>query len=504
MQRTLSLSRTQSRFLHLLKPVILPLLLAVYPALFHYGNNATIVTLASLERTLLLYCAIALVVYVVFSLLFKAQTIKAANATFVFLVFFNLYGAFYNYLYNQDIIRVEDYTLLPLVLLLALYLSWFVTRLKNNEGIWKVLVLLLSILIASNLIKIVPAEIAKYTASKQEDQNAPAPVSVSGADYPDIYFIILDEFAGFESMRNYWNYQGVNEFAEFLRSNGFFVAEHSHSSSSDTLHQMTERLNYQEYPLGGEHRETYYSALANNAAMRYLDSLGYTTVVFDEKKFGYPAISEMTADYSFVYDSEDTSTVASGRDSLFDEFGVLVAENTMLRAFPLFYNKSIDPMFEKHRQMIYFTTSKLADLDEIPSPKFVHVHLLLPHYPFMFSQNGEINDPLYYYNWNYYLGNYQYAIHLAEQMVTDILENADPNQPPIIILQSDHGARNTLIAARSGVQLENFPEEYKTDILNALYLPGFDTSQLSQDMNPINTFPLIFNHYFHANIPLAE
>lgn len=504
MQKNVLLIATNSRLLQFLKAGTLPLLLAVYPPLFHYGNNVSIITLASLERTLLLYFSIALILYIVISFILRGQSIKAANATFMFLLFFNLYGTFYNYLYHQDVFRVEDYTLLPLILLLAVYVSWRITRV-NEHRFWNAAILLLSVLVASNLIKIIPAEIAKYQAFNEKKANALTIQNTSGnTSYPDIYFILFDEFAGFESMRNYWNYQGVDDFSNFLKSKGFFVAENSHGSSTDTLHQMSQRLNYQEYPLGGEHRELYYEALTNNSVMRYLKSLGYTTVVFDEKKFGYPAIPKMTADYSFEYDENNNSTVMTGTDNLFDEFGILVAENTMLRAFPLFYNKSIDPMFKEHQEMIRLTATKLLDLDEVPLPKFVHVHLLLPHYPFMFSEDGAINDPIYYYNWNYYLGNYKFSIKLAEQMVNGILENADPNHPPIIILQSDHGARNLLVAARNGVQLENFPEEYKTDILNALFLPGYDTSHLQQDMNPINTFPIIFNHYFHANIPLAK
>ena len=154
--------------------------------------------------------------------------------------------------------------------------------------------------------------------------------------------------------------------------------------------------------------------------------------------------------------------------------------------------------------MVYFTATEIGNLDDIPSPKFVHTHLLLPHYPFMFSANGTVNDPQYFYNWNYYLGNYIFTIDLAKKMINTILEDADPSHPPVIILQSDHGVRNILVAARMGVQLENFPDEYKTHILNAIYLPGYEQSQLPPDMKPINTFPIIFNHYFDAEIPLVK
>jgi hypothetical protein len=87
-------------------------------------------------------------------------------------------------------------------------------------------------------------------------------------------------------------------------------------------------------------------------------------------------------------------------------------------------------------------------------------------------------------------------------MVDNILSQADPTRPPIIILQSDHGARNLKAESPGSVILENYPEEFKTSILFALYVPGYDTSALPQNIDPINTFPIVFNYLFDANIPL--
>ena len=503
MQRIFSLLPL-SRLWHFIKPAILPLLLAVYPSLFHYGNNVSIVTLPSLARALLLYLTLTLVIYAVFFIFVKKQVMKAANATFIFLIFFNLYGAVYHYLFNRDMVQVEHYRLLPLFVLIAIYASWFITKLNPGQ-FWKSAFYIMSALLILNLFKILPGELAKYkTANQAKQDTSSGESSFTKSEYPDIYFILFDELAGFDVMRNYWQYQGVDEFEQFLKSKGFFVAQDSRSSSIDTLQQMAERLNYQEYPTGAEYRDTYYEAIANNRVMSYLESLGYTTVVFDEKRFGYAAIPSMTADYSFEYDSSSVNKMNTGARYLFDDFGILVAENTMLQAFPIFYNKLIDPMFLKHQEMVYFTATEIANVDEIPSPKFVHVHLLLPHFPFMFSANGNVNDPLYFYNWNYYLGNYIFTLDLAQKMINTIFEDSDPAHPPIIILQSDHGARNSLVAARNGVQLEDFPEEYKTHIVNAIYLPGYDISKLPKDIKPINTFPLIFNHYFDMDIPLVK
>jgi len=116
----------------------------------------------------------------------------------------------------------------------------------------------------------------------------------------------------------------------------------------------------------------------------------------------------------------------------------------------------------------------------------------------MFDKNGGLVDSSFYRNWNYYEGNYIYAMKYIRKLVTSILANADPQNPPIIILQSDHGAR----IRENNLELKGFPQDMLRNILFAMYLPGYDTSALPQDENPINTLPLVFNHYLGENLPL--
>jgi hypothetical protein len=264
---------------------------------------------------------------------------------------------------------------------------------------------------------------------------------------------------------------------------------------------MATRLNYELYPFtnGSNVHNSHISwmnAIADNKVMRYVKSLGYSTAVFDETQVAYPSMPAIIADYSYKNDPNTSSGMV-----LFDEFGTLIADNTMLRAFSKFY-KINNPTYSQHRDMIFYTVEKIGNRNEVTSPKFIHVHLMLPHFPFLFTENGNINNPQYYQNWNYYLGNYKYAIQIAEKMVNNIMSNADPNHPPIIILQSDHGARNQKTGSPDSAVLENYPEEYKTSILFAMNIPGYDYSTIPQDVDPINTFPIIFNYLFDAKIPL--
>jgi len=486
------------RILNILKALALPLLMAVFPVLFLYGNNVTQLILPSLERTLLLYSALAILIFGIACILFKGQVVKAANAACIFLIFFNFYGLLYRFLLNKNLFRVEHFTLLPFVLLLALYASWLATKLDPAK-FWNGAVFVLSTLVIFNLAKIVPDEVKKNQIVNAEKATAPVVVNTTAnKNYPDIYFIIFDEFAGFDTMRSYWKYQGVDDFVNFAKSKGFFVAENSHGNSVHTLNQVAERLNYKVIPdVGSNDGSSFEPDIINNRAMSYLKSLGYSTVVFNELS-NQNYIHPINADYSFDYNS----TKGIDPKNLFDNFGVLAADNTMLSVFSKYY-KMLDPISEKRKNYIVFTADKLASLTEIPSPRFVYVHLSLPHFPFMLDEKGNPVDRKNYYNWNYYLGYYKYAITIAERMINNLLSNADPNRLPVIIIQSDHGARNGLATWDSdAVTFTDYPGGLSNHILNLMYIPGYDFSSTPQDINPINTFPIIFNHLFNANIPL--
>jgi hypothetical protein len=482
-----------------IKPAFLPFLLAIYPAFFHYANNVVITLLPSLLRIVVYSFLLAVVVYIAFLLFYKHQPARASVAAFVFLIFFNSYGILYSYLLKLDILQIEHYSLLPLFILTAVYVSWLtakinvslLTRFSTGAS------LILAGLILFNIIRIIPHEVEKERQTALAASTPTVNHSSSNQTYPDIYYIVLDEFSGFEPMRKYWNYQGVDEFKQFLEQRGFFVAEQSHGSSIVTLYELATRLNYQEYPCCNELR-TYFAAIADSRAMRYLRDKGYTTVTFDQSESVFPADIPVQADYS--YSSAPDSIPPS---TLIDDFGILVINNTMLRAFSNIYEPFfVAPGLEAHRNMLFFTLDKMKNLNEVPSPKFVYVHMLLPHMPFLFDQNGVVIATTFNSNWNDYLGNYIYSIDYAKEMITNILSQADPENPPIIILQSDHGARNQIYYGNEETLLKNFPEEFKTSILYTLYIPGYDTSSLPQDINPINTFPIIFNYLFDAKIPL--
>jgi len=111
-------------------------------------------------------------------------------------------------------------------------------------------------------------------------------------------------------------------------------------------------------------------------------------------------------------------------------------------------------------------------------------------------------DQKNYYNWDYYIDSYKFEITKVTELINTLIAQADPANPPIIVLQSDHGFRNIDSGHASSKIFANYPEEYKYEIINALLLPGYDTSQLPDNLNPIDPFIIILDHYFNENIPL--
>ena len=477
-----------------LKYSTLPVLGAMYPAIFHYANNARIVLFSSLTELCVFLACIGLVTYALLAWLSYRKFPQSAAAALLVLVFFYIYGFAFDWLQSIDLFQVDTYNFLPFWIFVAFYLAWIITKLNTSTSIWicHSLLLIFSILMTFNLVKIIPAEIEKRKDSLLREASASADNTLSPKQQsPDIYYLIFDEAAGFEVAREYWHYNAVDQFVDFLEKNEFYVAEQSHGGSIHTLREISTRLNYHEYPVGNEYFETYNSAIGDNSVMSYLKEHGYIMIGYDQRRTYYPTMLPVPVDI-LVEESPERGT---GQPILLDEYKILVLQNTPFRSF-----LDQDVSVLRLRDMIIYTSENIASM-QISSPKFVYAHLMLPHGPFAFSENGTItaSNQADYTNWQRYFSNYQFFLHIAQEMVTNILSATKGNA--VIIIQSDHGARNFTHNPYTGA-LQNYSENYKTWIVNALYLPNCDEAPLTQDMDPINTFPIVFNCYFDANIPL--
>jgi hypothetical protein len=475
----------------ILKSILLPVISAAYPVIFLYSYNSSIVNLDRLVRPLLIGLLFGAVIFGIYFAVYR-KYIKASLAAFTFLIFFFTYAPLYNFMLKVNKVQVEHFTLIPLYITIALYTAHFIATRKANitRPLQNLLLILITGLIIFNVISAVPVEAKKIQLKEADKKAKAATVAVATKKYPDIYYFLFDEYAGFDAVKDYWHETYVDDFAQFLKDNHFFVTTKSRGNSARTVLEMARRLNMKMFPGETEHL-VLANAVSHNKVMQVVKSFGYTTVVFNSN-FPY-----FDADVEYNYDSKEISQPGL----LSDDFSLMLLDNTMFLSLSNIYRASTnDPEVLRSRNMTMFFLQKSTELSDIKSPKFVYVHLLFPHIPFIFDKNGRLIDPKNKMNWNFYIGQHEYATKQAKILVQKLLANADPNNPPVIILQSDHGARNLKLDIPGSVQLNDYPEPYMYYILDALYLPGYDYSTLKDPLQPIETFPMILNHYLGTNL----
>jgi hypothetical protein len=172
--------------------------------------------------------------------------------------------------------------------------------------------------------------------------------------------------------------------------------------------------------------------------------------------------------------------------------------------------------FARTRERIMFTLHELPGIARWWSPTFTFAHILCPHPPFVFGEKGEdvserkqqyfLTDGDHFRRYygtseDYKKGYRAQAAYLTDQIqqtIDGILANSP--EPPIIVLQSDHGSGLGL--SISSVDETDLVE--RMSILNVYYLPDLQTGEapVYQSITPVNSFRVILNTYFSAGLKL--
>lgn len=321
---------------------------------------------------------------------------------------------------------------------------------------------------------------------------------------PDIYYLVPDGYARHDTLQEIFGYDN-SEFLDALRARGFYIAEQSRSNYCQTGLSLTSSLNL-EYldPLVAkvDPQNDGLHALLNvfprNRLRAFLEAQGY----------------EIIATYTNWWLSEwrDADLYLKPPHTL-NELEAVLLDGSVLGP-PLRASRTWSPHVLHYETIMH----ALASLPEVarrgPAPKFVFCHLVSPHPPFVMDEHGQLTVPRTNFQlmdqateagaWGvthdeYRVGYRQQVSGLSQRLIgviDAILANS--SRPPIILIQADHGSGLGL--SLTSVQRTNLRERFA--ILNAYYLPGADTKQLYPQITPVNTFRVVLNAYFSADLPL--
>jgi len=499
-----------------------PLLVAIYPVIFLYSNNVEELLLSQIVIPVLISIIVTGICWFLLSFLIK-DAIKAGIILTFFIILFFTYGVLFDWLVSSNLFTVKHRHLLPIVSIIAVYLAYFVYNLKNQElfiNIAKILTVMVVVLLIINVSTVIPSEIKK---NNDENQKQPGTENESlnnntkgnlSSERPDIYYIILDEYASSSTIKNVFDYDN-SEFTDALKKDGFYIAENSTTRYYESIISLTTSLNM-EYPgvkishlnftkvmsekkefdyLGISQTELY-DKVNNNKVSAFLKSQGYTVVVIDNYYGLIPAKGRMQSDISYNYVDENNV-------SFIDDFSLILIKSSMLKPFTYIVEQQpVRGLYTVSRYSTPYTLSKIPEIEKIQGPKFVFIHILSPHAPFVFDQNGGDVNRRHANDWKakkYYRDQY---IYISKQVasVADYLLTPSKNKP-VIIIQSDHGPRSSDCVKDECLQI---PLDDQFKVFNAYYFPGNCTDSLYPNISPVNSFRVTFNCYFNSNYPLLE
>lgn len=500
------------------KVPLYPFLVGVYPVLFLLAVNVHETSPISGVRSALLFLGISLLAFLagfIFTRnLRKSGLIALLLILLFFLVFFVLYAPIYHALREVTLFGTalgRHRILVPatlLLLLVGLFVGGMSLRKVNAKRLSMftlmgnivsiALVLLPLVTMTGYYLRKAKSTTRVEATLPQVEQSLQAETAVK----PDIYYIILDTHTNDNAIKNILG-ADTTEFSAALKELGFYVSRCSQSNYSGTQRSLVSSLNMDYIQLLTTSTETadLYPILMKNRVGRSLEEIGYQTYAFET---GYKFTDLTGTDKFFTPKSNALDWLAYPGLTPFESLIMQVSGGKVFYEYRTQLSQKmqyiIDASFVQYRERILYTLDTLPALSSEPGPKFVFAHILAPHDPFVFDEEGgyltrrtpfTMNHDSEYSGGGYdaaYVAEMKYVDRRVLAAVKEIIANS--SVPPVIIIQGDHGLPRTA------------PLNAQFEILNAYYLGGDEDANLYDTISPVNSFRILFNRYFDTNYPL--
>lgn len=505
--------------------VIHPFLFAIFPILSLLASNIGVIQTSDAIRPILISLLATTLFMFLLQLLLKSWQASGILLSVLLILFFtyghafvvilgtaySLMSNFMRQIWNQSTTLILHAILLSFASLIVCGTVILLRKWKNRLAQLNLFLnLAASIAMAISLTQIISAAYKLRTLPTSDLKQDPLTHQADLADEndlpSDLYYIILDGYASSQILAELYEFDNTT-FIEFLTSHGFIVTPESRSNYAQTVLSLASSLNmsYLDEILAQPNFDTsdvnsLIPIIRKSEVRDILEGFGYTTVAFSS---GYGRTEIIDAD---IY-LKPTSTGANVLESMFvDTTGMLLIEDlSSLLGITFPY-----PGYESHRERTLFIFEQLREISAIPGPKFVFVHFLPPHPPFVFDAEGEPIVQKHKYGLRdgsdfmgtteEYIQGYRDQVSFMNSQVSKAISAilSSSKTTPIIILQGDHGPGAHL----DWDSPENSDLEERFSILNAYLLPGVEEPILYESISPVNTFRLIFSFYFGEDYPL--
>ena len=492
------------------KSVLAPLLISLFPVTTMIAGNLGQIEFQDVIRPIAFSLILGLVSWLIIYVSFRERNLTAVISTFVLIMFFS-YGHVYDYLkeiIDPSLVLVRHRYLAPIWVLATIsgiyMIVWLGHRIKISLSTTIGFLLLMLVIpltqIGYSLARQFVIEKSQVARLKSHDNHF-TNSGITSENLPDIYYIVLDEYARADTLQEIYDLDNRNFLSE-LEEIGFYVAECSQSNYTRTRQSLTSALNliYLEdlgYSFDQNTQDLGWLDInfEFSEVRRVLEANGYQFIAFET---GYPWSSFKSADYFFEMDTP--SEYQAFRVLGLNRFEIMFLKSSLMRilldsssVFPQVIPLPIIEPDQIDRLRVLFSLGKLNELPELPGPKFIFAHIISPHGPYVFGPNGEIPQdspsPI-----TGYVNQVQYLNSRLIPILQSLIDQSRIH--PIIIIQADHGARNF------SEEDTEYKIKHSARILNAIYLQGDQPDELYSSISTVNTFRVILNYVLETKYKL--
>jgi hypothetical protein len=307
----------------------------------------------------------------------------------------------------------------------------------------------------------------------------------SNCKKPDIYLLILDEYAGQQTLIDKFQFDN-DEFLSYLKSKDFHIVSESKSNYNVTLFSMASMLSMDKIRISNYSKPSTKDFILAGLKLnqsdvgQFFQKSGYE--IYNLSLFSYLNIpSRFKHSYARNFAEELKSRTLTG----------LIQNHYQTVFFPKSTREdSINLDINYNNALINFLLHFPLTSDK---PKFVYAHFLMPHFPHLLTEKGMPVDPKFQYTQATYLGYLKYCNSRVIPIIDNIL--ASSATKPIILLMSDHGFRE--------FSMPPDPKYYFMN-LNAVYLPDKKYDAWYDGMSNVNQFRVLLNEEFGQHLPLLK
>ncbi len=477
-----------------------PFLFAAYPVLFLYAGNVGEVSLGDVIAPLLFIEAVTAVVLVLLSLAFRDAR-RAGIVVSVSLIAILMYGQatwVVGRLRIHSLGRIVEDTpgllLVAAAIIVSIVVAW---RIRGRLGsLTTVLDVVAGVLVLVTLVDVVPDVVSGIEPPAVMTDRLPVVAHGPGTDR-DIYYIVLDRYGSERSIASLYGITD-NDLYQWLEDRGFRVLPDAHANYVSTTLSLSSVLNMEFLetliPQSGPKPSDFqnvFELLQDHRVGRFLKSQGYEYVHIG----GW---FEHTRSARIADENLHPNVLSDFAAALFDMSALPLLSKATGVSFT-----SVDR--DRHAEAALFEFDALERVRDLPGPTFTFAHILMPHPPYVFTEDGTFVDGSTPGERASYATQVKYTNARLKAILEPLLALPEEERP-IIIVQADEGPypeRNGELRASRWTDATGEELEEKFGILDAFYLPGLSGEQatMPSTMSSVNTWRWVLRMYFGADLP---